>query len=55
MTQEEKPTSLAVDEPSPSSKPSSLAISTTDWWFTQLPVVAARSQFTYGSDILKLF
>ena len=35
-----------MDEPSPSSKPSSLAISTNDRWFTKLLVVAARSQFT---------
>ena len=44
MAQEEKPTPSAVEETS--SKSSSLAISTRDRWFTQFPVVAARSQFT---------
>ena len=41
MTREEKPTHSAVVETS--SKSSNLTISTSDQWFTQLPVVAARS------------
>ena len=44
MAQEEKPATSAAEETT--LKPYNLTISTSDRWFSQLPVVAARSQFT---------
>ena len=46
IAQEEKLISPSVEEISSGTPSTSLSISTNDRWFIQLPMIAARSQFT---------